>query len=250
MNSKSSKAKRPRHAADPSGGERIAALDALRGLAILLMVLDHVAGMLMDVRIEYTSVRFWTRLSMPLFCVLMGYFLDPGRPRSLHRFGQIALAAVAINVAYLWLYREVEILGSLLVAYTLFLMTGRAFVVFVAAAAFYPLDPSTPWFDYPLSIVLSFVAQGMILRHGGGLAATVSGCLLASGIAWIGMGEPGDVNHLLFYFILPATAAVHWAARSSAGKVPVLDWLGRHPLSSYLVQYYVIFAVYFWFIRS
>lgn len=229
-----------------AGAKRSAGLDALRGAAIVLMIVDHLAGMLMDVRIEYSSVRFWTRLSMPLFCVLMGYFLNPHKRHSLTRYAQIAAAAVAINVLYLWVYGELEILASLLVAYTLFLLTGRYFVVFAAAALLYAVDPSPRLFDYPLTIVVSFVAQGMILRQLGGQAALVSGCLLASGIAWVGMGNPHDVNHLLFYFILPATGLVYLASRYPDKRIVGLDWMGRHPLTAYLVQYYIVFAIYFW----
>ncbi len=229
-----------------SDSNRSAGLDALRGAAIVLMIVDHLAGMLLDVRIEYSSVRFWTRLSMPLFCVLMGYFLNPHKRHSLTRYAQIAAAAVAINALYLWVYGELEILASLLVAYTLFLLTGRYFVAFAAVVLLYSVDPSPRLFDYPLSIVVSFVAQGMILRQLGGPAALVSGCLLASGIAWVGMGNPGDVNHLLFYFILPATGLVYLAACYPDKRIAGLDWMGRHPLTAYLVQYYIVFAIYFW----
>ncbi len=58
-----------------SRGNRLRGLDAVRGLAIVLMIVDHVAGILFDLPIEVDNVRMLTRLSMPLFSVLMGYFL-------------------------------------------------------------------------------------------------------------------------------------------------------------------------------
>ena len=59
---------------------RLHSLDALRGLAIVLMIVDHVCGILLSINIEFAGVRFWTRLSMPLFAVLMGYLFDTQRP--------------------------------------------------------------------------------------------------------------------------------------------------------------------------
>ena len=47
-------------------------LDSLRGLAIVLMIVDHVAGILYGQNIGESWIRFATRLSMPLFCVLTG----------------------------------------------------------------------------------------------------------------------------------------------------------------------------------
>ncbi|MFK7737661.1 MAG: TraX family protein [Pirellulaceae bacterium] len=61
-------------ASDPHGvNARYLSLDVLRGLAILLMVLDHVCWLFGDSRIAPDSLRIITRLSMPLFCVLTGY---------------------------------------------------------------------------------------------------------------------------------------------------------------------------------
>ncbi|QDS96321.1 Acyltransferase family protein [Roseimaritima multifibrata] len=235
-------------------GQRNRALDTLRGFAILLMVVDHVAGILMHVSIDYSTVRFWTRLSMPLFCVLMGYFLPAafedrsftGRVMTLlprKRFIQLVLATIVINVAFYAWYQELEILASLTLAYVVAVVTGRYFVALVLALFFYSVDPTAAWLDYPLSVVVPFVAQGMILERYGTLAALVSGCLLASGVAWLGMGQSGGVSYMLCYFILPATGMVAWAAKRPKWHVAGLETIGQYPLTCYLVQYYLIFAI-------
>ena len=225
---------------------RNAALDSLRGLAIVLMIIDHAAGILLNVSIDYDTVRFWTRLSMPLFCVLMGFFLVKKPHFPDQRFFEIVLAALLINVLYLPLYREVEILGSLSVAYLLFQWLPRWFPYLVGAAVLVNLDLTRIVFDYPLTIACSFVAQGVILRRFGGNVAFWTGVFLSTGIAWFGWQKPSDVTHLLCYFILPATGLVHWGSLRPQQSIPFLAWLGRYPLTTYLTQYYILFAIAYW----
>ncbi len=217
---------------------RLRSLDALRGLAILLMIVDHVAFMFFDANIEPTNIRFLTRLSMPLFCVLMGYFLNASSEVNWSRFYQLCLAALAINLVYFTYYRQVEILASLLVCYGLFVVVRRHLVWFFPLALLYPLDPSVTLFNFPLSIVVSCVAQGMILRQHGWRVATASGTMLLAAVLLV----PAPSLYLLF-FILPATWLVAWGIQHPARGLRVVDTLGRYPLTAYLSQYAVLFAL-------
>jgi hypothetical protein len=226
---------RPRHAG----------LDSLRGLAIALMIVDHFAGIVLQISI-HDSLRLATRLSMPLFCVLMGYFLQTERRLRLDRLGQILAAAIVANLLFWPYYHRIEILGSLLVAYLVFLAAGRFFPALVLSILLYPVDPLARWFDFPPTIAVSFVAQGMLLRRWGMPAAGLSGAILVAAGLWIQEMEPGGVNHKLCWFVLPATLLVYLVEPWKSARITLLHWAGRHPLSCYLAQYFVIFALAYW----
>ena len=228
---------------------RNASLDTLRGIAIVLMVIDHATWIWFGLGIAETPIRFATRLSMPLFCVLMGYFFRPKTTPNFRRLGQISLACLIANLVF-WPYcGRIEILSILLVCYLLFIATRQFFVIFVLSILLYPLDSSTVLLDFPISIVLSFVAQGVVLGRFGILPALATGLLLASGAYWIHELEPNRVNHLLCYFIIPATLLVCLGGAKPNLKIPGLTLIGRYPLSSYVLHYYLVMAVYFFFLR-
>ncbi|MGB0598607.1 MAG: hypothetical protein ACPGLY_18110 [Rubripirellula sp.] len=224
-------------------------MDSLRGLAIGLMLVDHSAGILFGLTIRDSPVRWVTRLAMPLFCVLMGYFLREDRRNDWKRPAQILAACVAVNCLFYPLYGSVEILGSLLLTYLVFVISGRCFPFCVLAIAFYPIDPLRAWLDYPPTIVLSFVAQGALLRRFGMTAAGLSGVWLAFAAVWIDRLEPNGVNQRLCLFILPATLLVFFGSQFPAKRLPGFDWLGRHPLEVYVGQYYAIFIL-FWVLEA
>ena len=234
----------------PSGPKhRNAALDALRGLAIVLMIIDHVAYYFFDIAIEPTNIRMLTRLSMPLFCGLMGYFLAGRAEVHWRRFYQLCLAACLVNVAFFTVHHKFEILASLLVAYALFIALRGNLVWGVAAVALTPWDITAAWFDYPLPVVIACVAQGMILGRWGWQAGLLSGCGLMLG--WSVVAYP--TAYILLY-VLPSSLLIA-AAAAIGGKemarpaarwlnwLSWLSWLGRYPLSVYVTQYYLIFAL-------
>ncbi len=226
---------------------RNAAIDALRGLAIVMMVVDHAVGLLLGQSIEDSPVRVAMRLAMPLFCVLMGYFLPAPKNWHVRRFAEIAVTAVLVNLIFYPAYGCVDILCSLLIAGAIGVASGRFFPVFVIAALLYSVDPTDGWprggpLDFPLSIVLSFVALGSLhARYGGKIA-----CLVAAGLTAFYLPAatltPGSVSPLLFLFVLPATLLLSLAERFPTISVPGLRWLGQNPLKSYAAQYYLIFG--------
>jgi hypothetical protein len=215
--------------------DRNACLDTLRGFAVVLMVLDHVAGMIFLEQLPWSPIRLATRLSMPLFCLLMGYFLNPARRRIGRRFWEICVAAILLNAVFWPLYQRIEILGSLLIAYLLFLLSGWLFPIFVLSIFLYGDDHLAKWLDYPPTIVVSFVAQGMISRRFGLLTSSVTGAILSAVGLAIATYQPEGFNHLLCYFVLPATWLVHFGSRHSTFRIPGLD--------CYVAQYYLLFLI-------
>jgi hypothetical protein len=219
----------------PTHVDRNQTLDALRGLAIALMIVDHIAGLWLFIDIEPTSIRFATRLSMPLFASLMGYFLASSQISNWHRFWQIAAAAAALNLFYFTLYGQVEILASLLVAYLLHAALGPLFVGLFVTAYFYGVDPSVAYFDYPLSVVVACVAQGAILKRHGWRIGLLTSLLICLSLPLI---EP-PTRYVVFFFPI-AIALIAWGAAHPQYRVKGLDFIGRHPLTVYLAQYAII----------
>jgi hypothetical protein len=210
----------------------------LRGVAIVLMVVDHIAGIWFDVNIEPTTIRFWTRLSMPLFCILMGYFLASSETLHWRRFYQLVAATVAINFLFFSIYRKVEILASLLACYCLFLVLRGRFAFLFVAVFFFPWDPLVNNFDYPILLVVSCVAQGVLLKRYGIRVAAVTSLLIL--LATTLVTAP---SVYVLYFVLPATLLVGWAAHRPNANIPWLTGLGRYPLTAYLIQYFAILAI-------
>ncbi len=226
---------------------RNAAIDTLRGFAIVLMVIDHVADLWLGQSIGDSPIRWMTRLAMPLFCVLMGYFLPADRNWRLRRFVEIAATAVLVNAIFYPAYGCLDILCSLLIAGIVGTACGRFFPMFVLVAVLYPVDPTPAWpsggpMDFPLSLVLSFVALGSLhARYGrktAGLASTILTAFYFPAVVL----TPGSVSPLLFLFVLPATLLLCWAERYPKISIPGLEELGRNPLKSYAIQYYFIFG--------
>lgn len=223
-------------------------MDTLRGLAIIMMVVDHAVGLLLGQSISDSPVRLAMRLAMPLFCILMGYYLPTASTWRPRRFAQIAATAAIVNLIFYPAYGCVEILCGLLIAGGIGVACGRFFPFFVFAALLYPVDPTDGWpsggpMDFPLSIVLSFVALGSLqARYGGNIACLAAAALTACYFPATSL-TPGSVSPLLFLFVLPATVLLWMAERHPSVSVPGLNWLGQNPLKSYAAQYYLIFAI-------
>lgn len=234
----------------PKDSGRNQAFDTLRGLAVVLMIVDHVAGVIFEQSIEIGQLRFLTRLSMPLFCVLAGYLVAGKTNVNWSRILQVAGAAILVNAAYVPYYGLFEILVSLLICYLLFAALKDWTMVFAGAAMLYSFDPTAPgpaeWLwngesnllDYPLSIVIAPFAIGIALKKlKGPLAFAPLLALLPA--FWL---VPAPSVYVLWFTPL-AVLLVNLAERKPILNVPALEWIGRYPLRVYVVQYLVVLGI-------
>lgn len=214
------------------------ALDTLRGIAIVLMVVDHAADMLFGQRIEPDNIRIVTRLSMPLFCVLMGYFLYGRKEIRWNRFWQICVAAVAANCIYLPLYGRLEILASLLVC-TLLVGLLRQYSIFLLGLAFaVEIDPSGIVFDYPLGVCAAMLGLGMVVRKYPPQVGLLVSLLLP--LASLRVATP---TAYVMWFAPLAVGLVYLAAAKKAPDLRGLRDVGRYPLTVYVLQYYGLLVI-------
>ncbi|MEM6979252.1 MAG: TraX family protein [Planctomycetota bacterium] len=230
--------------------QRSVTIDALRGLAIVLMIVDHVASNWFSVPIAIDTIRFETRLAMPLFAILLGYFLPLDGGFRLQRLAEVVAASVAVNLLYFPKHDEFEILASLLIASIIGTASRSAAPAMLGLIFLYQTDPLVRWFDYQLSIVLPIVAIGATLRRYGVAASWVAASfLLAITISgkWI---YPSDTHRFLVWASLPALLMIVMARRWPAIQPAKVGWLGldrigRFPLSIYVAHYYLIYLVAF-----
>lgn len=198
---------RPPSSGIPDGRRRLAGLDRLRGLALVLMVVDHAllaAGGLVAVRVTVT------RASLPLFCLVAGALLTAARPRWA-RLGKIAAA------------------GLVATAFGAPFGIGQPDVLFVLALALVAA---------PLLIRIG--SPGVLY---GALAVAIlqpvswPGWLLVPG--WTGY-QPGTVLALVIVgHLWGAPQLAHYGDR-------LPGWLalpGRHPLSLYVWHVFVLGAL-------
>ena len=252
-------------------------LDSLRGLAILLMIVDHVAGIIYGQNIGESWIRFATRLSMPLFCVLAGYFVgsrflalasaakekkakaSKDRIQQVaywqtvpwNRLGHVALAAAVLNYAYYQIYGQLEILCSLLVCYLLmyglrsfFAIALLGFLLFQVESqqVVSPSYDSRLLFDYPVSVVASCVAVGFVAGRWDSKLAVLPALVIPL-VARQSWGEGMIVTSPSIYvlcFLVPAVVLLEASRRFPKCKIPLLAWIGRYPLRIYVAQYLII----------
>lgn len=262
----SSQRRRGQHPAkEPAGKRRNGALDTIRGLAIVLMIVDHVAVLLFDIAIGPDNIRLLTRLALPLFAILLGYLLTnridranridkgPGLDATRHaakgwlrRLGQVALASVAANLLFVPEFGRVEVLVSLLACMVLVPLLRRYFFLLVAAIALFPVDPTLAVFDYALTLTASLVAIGWVL----GVYGFPKALLASLAVALVGLTLVPLPPLYVLLFSMPAVCIVAVASVSPEWKVGWLAWLGRYPLTIYVGQYYVIFIIRWFLTRN
>lgn len=223
----------------------------------MLMIVDHIAVIWFDIAIGFDNVRLVTRLALPLFAILFGFFLVRSSPQQslansrsktavpkqgnwtgFRRPTQLLMASLAANVVFMPEYGRLEVLASFLICSLLFLVLRRYFVMLLLAVLLFQHDPTLPLLDYPITLTASLVAIGMVLRLYGFptaiLAATV---VILSGLAVV----PTPPLFVLL-FAIPATCVVALANVSPELSVGWLALLGRYPLTTYVTQYYVLFG--------
>lgn len=226
-------------APEPSPAPAVArdeSLDTLRGLAIVIMIVDHFLMLVLSVEIEPYNGRFFTRLAEPLFALLVGYFLvGRGRRRVASRLAPLFLAAALANLLFWGVFAKLEILATLLLVFALYLILAERLWVLLPAMALGAFDPTQAYLDYPLSVVAAQVAMGMLLHQRWGL------CLPLLAVA-ASVFLPAPIAYTAA-FTLPAALLIEIARRRRGIALPVLAQVGRHALAAYVVQLVLIFAI-------
>jgi len=163
------------HAAPAHGTMRKRQLDALRGVAILLMLLGHsivVAQHTANAPDWLSWIRLTiTRLSMPLFMMVSGFAIARRGGVKWSRVGQIALAAVWINLV-MWSSNVGYTTPEILVLWVLLAPFAKLIIRFPIEVATIGLLQTTVhpipweyWPNYQPGLVAAFLALGVLLRH-------------------------------------------------------------------------------------
>lgn len=145
------------HLVTPVSGGRLVALDGLRGLAILLMVMDHAAlvyGAPWGVR------EVVTRLAVPLFMLTAGYLWRPGLRR---RHLETALAAVVATPLLSTIGgAEFGILVVFLLVLPLVPVAVRWPLPVLALCLLQLSTWQIPWYGYQPGFVLGLLVVGQL----------------------------------------------------------------------------------------
>lgn len=138
--------------------QRIAAFDVLRGLALLLMILDHAV----IVFGWADEIRHLTRLAMPMFMVLSGYLF---RYRLGRRYAQVWIAALmSWPVAVVLDVAAVPILVIYAALLPLLLLPVHWVLIVAVLGALQLYNWPIAWQGYQPGYVFLFLALGRIYR--------------------------------------------------------------------------------------
>jgi len=226
---------------------RISSLDSLRGLAIFFMMIDHFFGIVLLSTIEPFNVRFFMRIAEPLFAILLGYLLVGRSMENLKkRFFEIAGAALFVNAFFFPILGKFEILASFIVCYLLFMILQEKFVFLLPLILLLPIDPSSLFFDFPISLVVSQIALGMLFRERKNIPVAISFFLFVLSFIF----APSEYKFIPLFTIL-AVLFVEFAQNNEKIRVPILEEMGKRPLASYIIQYVIIVLIALvWFYTS
>lgn len=154
---------------DPTG-KRDRRLDALRGLALVLMILDHVLVVALEAGAP--DELFWirktiTRFSLPLFMVVSGMLLARRKSTSWRRWLEIACGALFVNC--LTLIPVGFGLPDILLVWLLASLFTPLIIRFPMEVAIVGLlqaqNLPIPWGGYQLGWVVALLAIGVLATH-------------------------------------------------------------------------------------
>jgi len=219
--------------------ERDAVIDSLRGLAIVVMMIDHVSMLVFGQGFELFGIRFFTRIAEPLFAIIFGYLLIGRSKQGLaRRLKEILLVALLANIVYFSITQKLEILVSFAIATIAYYFLGSRLRYLIFFFILYPVDFTKHFLDYPMSIVISQVAFGMFLRE----------------LKQTAQLSPLFICFLLGPFIVPVplgwtlgftafAGGLFLIAKRAQFNVSLFSTVGKKPLTYYLLQYIVILLI-------
>ena len=180
---------------------RIALLDGMRGLAIIIMIVDHILSALESIGIESNFVEYSrltaTRFSMPLFMIASGIVWGAYGLR-LKRWGQVLLLAVALNAMTRLLWPDFNF-PEILMVWALLAIAWRLIVRFPIITMIVGYTQTTYWM-----------------------------------LPWQGF-QPGELAIFLGAGVLISKAPLDWLwrERRTAKLIEPLAFVGRYPLTIY-----------------
>lgn len=210
--------------------ERMESMDALRGLAIIIMFFDHVLFFGPNSSFDPFSPRFFTRIAEPIFAVLVGYFLIGREDKRLFsRLLEILAVAFFVNIFFYMLLGKLDILISLALSYLAYFALKDKIVLLIPAFVLFSIDPTRQLLDYPLSLVLSQVALGAAMRKG--LSPLLPLVMLLAPLF-----VPAPYSYAAL-FTAVAGFLVLLAQKFKDIKIPIASQIGKKPLLYYMAQY-------------
>ena len=159
---------------------RDARLDALRGFAVILMIIDHSSALAvlgidaagpLSWLVERNGVLWWvrhtlTRLSMPLFMLVSGYLIVHRRP-SPRRRAEVGALGVALSVLLWWTWPTFGV-PEILVVWSLCLFAAplivNAALPVAVLGVLQTINLPIGWGGYEPGLVAAFLALGVLWR--------------------------------------------------------------------------------------
>jgi hypothetical protein len=148
--------------------ERLRGLDVLRGVAVLLMILDHVLALVVfkgAPAAELMWIRLTlTRLALPLFVGISGYLLARrGVVHDRKRQAQIWAAGVLVTVAFMGMGFPVpDVLFVLALVHPLFGLVRRWPIVAGVVGALQFQYLMIPWQGYQPGTIVLYLSLGVL----------------------------------------------------------------------------------------
>jgi len=231
----------PTNLLTPASQGRIGGLDFLRGVAIIIMFIDHLTIYTTFEQIAPFNVRFFTRLAAPLFAIIFGYFLARPKMDVLGRMLTLLPAVFIVNIFFWPVLSVLDILAS----FTLALVAYLAFSEYgvIAISLIFMLmggaDPTMNFLDYPLFVFLPLVSIGLLLKKDKNASLFALAAFLAAAAL---LNFPAPYNYTA-YFALPAYALVVVFEGRKNFKMPFLNFVGARPVVSYVAQFVIAISL-------
>lgn len=248
---------------------RLRVLDALRGLALLNMIVYHFVWdliYLFDFRwdlLESTAGYWWQMVSCCAFILISGFSWSLGRRKLRNALTVLGCGAALTGITTIWLSDTPVIFGVLT-------MLGSCMLIFVLLDLFFSRLPVSARAAsgisehyYVVGLFLSFIVFSLTLSIGKGYIGFGKNKLLDLPKAWYGgvfatyLGFAGDDFYSVDYFpmlpwffvyacgfflykIFESKNLLHYLQRSVLAP---LEWLGRRSLAIYMLHQPAVYIV-------